>query len=92
MLNITLPSRLYLCLSQEYLAVTVSLGKGSDKCIKYKCDKGQEYFLFLPEKEVCLYFLKTKTSSLKVFYFKRNKFYKIHLSIFIPNLVKNIEF
>ena len=58
-----LPSRLYLCQSQEYLAVIVRLGEASEKCIKYKLNKKKkkhEYFLFLPEKKVCLYLLKTK--------------------------------
>ena len=48
--------------------------------------------LFLPEREVCLYFLKTKTSSFKVIHFKRNKFYKIQLCKFVPMFVGNIEF
>ena len=42
--------------------------------------------LLLPEREVCLYFLKTRTSSHTVVYFKINKFYKIKLSIFLPKL------
>ena len=48
--------------------------------------------LLLPERKVCLYFFKTKTtSSHKVIHFKRNKLYKVRLCIFSPMLVENIE-
>ena len=53
----------------------------------------EENLLLLPERDACLYFLKTKTtSSHKVIYFKKNKLYKIRLCIFSPMLVENTEF
>ena len=67
----------------------------SEKCIKDKVDKKGDWecYILLPEREECLYILKTKTtSSHKVIYFKRNKLYKIWLCKFFPVLVENIEF
>ena len=68
--------------------------RGREK-YKDKGDKkeGKRSLLLLPERKMCLYFLKTKTtSSHKVIHFKRNKLYKIWLCIFSPVLVENIEF
>ena len=37
-----LPTRLYLCLAQEYLAVIVRLGEGGEKCIKIKGNEKED--------------------------------------------------
>ena len=71
--------------SPRNLAVTVRI----EKCIEIKeIKRGKGSLLLLPERKVCLYFFKTKTTvSHKVIYFKRNKLYKIRLCIFFPMLV-----
>ena len=73
--------------------VVAANAKGREK-YKNKGDKkgGKGRLLLFPEIKVCLYFLKSKTTSFhKVIYFKRNKLYKIRLCIFFPMLVENIE-
>ena len=79
--------------SPRNLVVTVRLDEGREKSIKIKDIKREKgSLLFLPERKVYLYFLKTKTTNFhKVINFKRNKLYKIRLCIFFPMLVENIE-
>ena len=79
-------------LSPRNLAVTP--GEGVEKYIKIKkIKKGKGKAYFVSEREKCLYFLTTITSSShKVIHFKRNKLYRIQLCIFSPMLVENIEF
>ena len=78
-----LPRRLYLCLAQEYLAVTVRLGEGGEKSIKNKGDK---------KRESVSIFLKNKNKFPQNNLFQENKLYKIQLYIFFPMLVEIIKF
>ena len=55
---------LFLFIARNYQAVTVTPSKGGEKSIKIKeIKKGKGSLPLLPERKVCLYFLKTKTTS-----------------------------
>ena len=71
-----------------------SNGEGEEKIkIKRIKKRGGRKAYFCYPKNVCLYFLKTKTTSFhKVIYFKKNNLYKIRLCIFFPMVGENIEF